>query len=216
MDVDFAQLRIDRDVDGQPIGADRLDLPFLSSVAQDAQRGDEVFVFGYPGIGEGYLTFTEGTVTTSRDGTMNDRRIPVWYQTDAQIAPGNSGGLAVNARGEMLGIPTSVLREDETGGRLGGILAVDAVQAALEQGLETDLSQIVAAGSAPIIEGGSLDLSEPPTFASEELETGFTPDPDTLEMLSGGEVEVGYLGGGVQGVRGRRTGLPLILEREFA
>ena len=199
LDVDFAQLRIDRDVDGQPIGADRLDMPFLSSVAQAAQRGDDVFVFGYPNIGEGYLTFTEGTVTTSRNSTMNDRRIPVWYQTDALISPGNSGGLAVNARGEMLGIPTSVVRENETGGRLGGILAVDAVQAALEQGLETDLSQIVDAGSAPTIEGGTLDFSAPPAYASATLAAGFTPDPYTLDMVSGGEVEVGYLGGACTG-----------------
>ena len=141
MDVDFAVLQIDRDARGQPIAADRIDLPFLSSVAEDAQRGHEIFVFGYPGIGDGYLAFTEGTVTTIRNGTMNDGRVPVWYQTDAQIAPGNSGGLAVNARGEMVGIPTTVRTEGRTGGRLGGILAVNAVRAALDGGLETDMSR---------------------------------------------------------------------------
>jgi S1-C subfamily serine protease len=198
MDVDFAELQIDRDVEGRLIVADQLDLPFLSAVAPDARRGDAVFVFGYPGIGEGYLAFTEGTLTTIRNGTMNDQRMPVWYQTDAQISPGNSGGLAVNRRGEMVGIPSWVLTE-ETGGRLGGILAVPAVQATLARGLETDPSQISAGTLSPVIEGGRLDFGEEPSFASESLEAGFTPDPYTLEMVSGGEVEVSYLGGDCTG-----------------
>lgn len=194
MDVDFALLQIDRDAQGQPIAADRIDLPFLSSVAEDAQRGHEIFVFGYPGIGDGYLAFTEGTVTTIRNGTMNEGRLPVWYQTDAQIAPGNSGGLAVNANGEMVGIPTMVRTEERTGGRLGGILPVNAVRAALDGGLETDMSRIAAATMSPVIEGGTLDFDREPTFGSAALSAGFAPDPHTLQMVSGGEVEASYLG----------------------
>ena len=192
MDVDFALLQIDRDERGQPIAADQINLPFLSSVAEDARRGDGIFVFGYPGIGDGYLAFTEGTVTTIRNGTMNDRWLPVWYQTDAQIAPGNSGGLAVNARGEMVGIPTTVRTEERTGGRLGEILAVNAVRAALEGGLETDMSLIATA--APVIEGRTLDFGEAPTFGSAAFSAGFTPDPHMIEMVSGGAVAAGYLG----------------------
>ncbi|MFV1988524.1 MAG: S1C family serine protease, partial [Gemmatimonadota bacterium] len=199
MDVDFALLQIDRDDTGRSIAADQIELPFLSSMAGNARRGDGIFVFGYPGIGEGFLAFTEGTLTTVRNGTMNDRRMPVWYQTDAQIAPGNSGGLAVNARGEMVGIPTAVRTEERTGGRLGGILAVNAVRAALDGGLETDVSRIAAATTAPVIEGGTLDFGQPPTFGSAVLSAAFTPDPHTLEMVSGGEVAVGYLGGACTG-----------------
>ena len=195
MDVDFALLQIDRDDREQSIAADRIDVSFLASVADEAHRGDGIFVFGYPGIGDGYLAFTEGTVTTIRNGTMNDRRLPVWYQTDAQLAPGNSGGLAVNASGEIVGIPTMVRTEEQTGGRLGGILSINAVRAALDGGLETDLSQIAAATIAPVIEGGTLDLDEVPTFGSEVLSAGFTRDPYSLEMVSGGEVAAGYLGG---------------------
>ena len=100
MHVDFAALQIDRDDRGQPIAAGEIDLPFLSSAAEDVQRGDGIFVFGYPDIGDGYFAFTEGTITTIRNGTIHDRRLPVWYMTDAEMAPGNSGGLAVNARGD--------------------------------------------------------------------------------------------------------------------
>ena len=195
MDVDFAQLQIDRDEHGRRIAASDITLPFLSSVTTDAQRGDRVFVFGYPGIGDGYLALTQGTVSTIRNGTVNSRRLPVWYQTDAQIAPGNSGGLAVNAEGEMVGIPTTVRTERRTGGRLGGILAISAVRAAMDDGLETDLSQATDATTAPVIEDGALDYNEAPTYGSVVLSAGFEPDPYALEMISGGEVAANYLGG---------------------
>jgi serine protease Do len=198
MDVDFAILQIDRWLSGEPVPAD-LSLPFLPRQNTEANRGDSIFVFGYPGIGDGYLTFTEGTVTTIRNGIIDEARIPVWFQTDAQISPGNSGGLVVNERGEMIGIPTAVISEERTGGRLGGILPVNAVQAAVAQGLEQDLARIASATSAPVIEGGQLDFTQDPTFGLEALSAGFSPDPYRLEMVSGGEVAVEYLGAGCAG-----------------
>ena len=190
-EVDFAVLQIDRDDRGEKIAADRIDLPFLSSTADEARRGDGIFVFGYPDLGEGYLTYTEGTVTTIRNGAVSDRRVPVWFQTDAQVAPGNSGGLAVNARGEMVGIPTQVRTEEQTGGRLGGILALNAVNAALNNGLETDVSRMP---NAPAFGGNALNVDEPPLYGSATLASGFEPDPHTLAVEAGGEVATGYLG----------------------
>ncbi|MEN1729186.1 MAG: serine protease [Pseudomonadota bacterium] len=199
MDLDFAVIQIDRSADGEALDAGELSLPFLPNQDQLASRGDSIFVFGYPGISEGYLAFTEGTVTTIRNGTMNDERVPVWFQTDAQISPGNSGGLVVNEDGEMVGIPTSVISEGETGGRLGGILPVTAVRAAVAQGLEDDVSQMGLATSAPVLEGGRLDYAQDPAFGAAELNAGFSPDPFGAEMVSGGEVAVGYLGGECRG-----------------
>jgi hypothetical protein len=193
MDVDFAILKIDRLLDGSPVAAD-LALPFLPTRNTEANRGDAIFVFGYPGISDGYLTFTEGTITTVRNGMMADTRIPVWFQTDAQISPGNSGGLVVNEDGEMIGLPTSVISEDRTGGRLGGILPVSAVDVAIAQGLEDDLARIASATDGPVIEGGRLDFNEEPGFGMAELGAGFTPDPYRVEMVSGGQVAVDYLG----------------------
>jgi S1-C subfamily serine protease len=198
-DVDFAILQIDRDAGGSPIDAAGLSLPFLTPSDPDVQRGDRIFVFGYPGIGEGYLAFTDGTVTTIRNGTMNDERMPVWYQTDAEISPGNSGGLVVNASSEIVGIPTQVLMEEGTGGRLGGILPINAAEAAMTSGLESDMAGIEDGTTSPVLTDGRLDVSEAPTFGTVSLAAGFTPDPHTVEMLSGGEVEANYLGGGCTG-----------------
>lgn len=194
-DVDFAVLQVDRAADGTTLDSAALALPYLTVGSPDVQRGDRIFVFGYPGIGEGYLAFTEGAVTTIRNGTLEDRRGPVWIQTDAQISPGNSGGVAVNARGEVVGIPTAVRTEDWTGGRLGGLLAIGAVSAALNAGLASDPAGIGRGTTSPVLAGGRLDWREDPYFGSVSLDPGFTPDPHTIEMVSGGEVDVGYLGG---------------------
>jgi len=199
MDVDLALLQIDRDSEGQSIETNTLNLPHLARFASDVRRGDQVYVLGYPGIGEGYLAFTQGTITTIRNGEMNDARMPVWYQTDAQIAPGNSGGLAVNASGEMVGIPTSVLSEDRTGGRFGGLLTYNAVAAAIGGGLATDRTQMDAATDAPVIAGGRLDFTQDPAFGVESLSAGFNPDPHTIDLVSGGEVAASYLGAGCTG-----------------
>jgi hypothetical protein len=197
-DIDFATLQIDRDASGRALSSPIRDLPFLAAAADNTQRGDRIFVFGYPAIGDGYQALTEGTVTTIRNGTVNESRLPVWYQTDAQISPGNSGGLAVNAAGQIVGLPTAVRTEDQTGGRLGGILAYQAVRAALAGGLRSDFSR-VSGTTAPVVRDGRLDYNQSPYFGSGSLAAGFTSDPYTVEMTSGGEVDVRYLGSGCTG-----------------
>jgi S1-C subfamily serine protease len=194
-DIDFALLQIDRDVDGLPLGEITPDLPFVTPGSPDVQRGDPVFIFGYPDIGDGYLVYTEGTITTIRNGTLNGARLPVWYQTDAQMSPGNSGGLAVNSSGELVGIPTAVRREEYTGGRLGGILPLTAIQAALQAGIE---ETTVAPRSQEVNipqTATELDYRLTPAFGDVTLAAGFMPDPYTLRMTSGGTVDTTYLGG---------------------
>jgi hypothetical protein len=74
--------------------------------------GDNIRVLGYPEIGGETITFTNGSVSgfTAQAG-IGDRAL---IKTDATIAGGNSGGAAVNADGELIGIPTKA-RASESG-----------------------------------------------------------------------------------------------------
>jgi S1-C subfamily serine protease len=104
-DLDLAVLRIDGDEREHPLSSP-LTLPVLPLGDSDAVNlGDPVHVFGFPAIGSGSLTYTAGVVSSflyedGIDGTA-------WINTDAVTSGGNSGGAAVNAAGELIGIPTS-------------------------------------------------------------------------------------------------------------
>ncbi len=137
-EVDFAILQIDRDARKRAVDPDTLDLPFILQAEQPVVRGEPIYVFGYPELGNGFLVFTQGQITTVQNGNIGGQRLPIWYQTNAEFSPGNSGGLAVNQSGEFIGIPTAVQTEDETLGRLGGLLPLSAAQAVSAAGFGSD------------------------------------------------------------------------------
>jgi S1-C subfamily serine protease len=66
-----------------------------------AQVGEEIFVIGFPNIGGSSITISKGIVSgfTKASGVS-------WIKTDASISGGNSGGAAVNEKGELVGVPT--------------------------------------------------------------------------------------------------------------
>lgn len=74
--------------------------------------GDPLGVWGYPEIGGETITLTNGTVSgfTAQAG-IGERAL---IKTDAAIAGGNSGGAAVDAAGNLVGIPTKA-RASENG-----------------------------------------------------------------------------------------------------
>jgi serine protease Do len=111
--LDAAVIRIDRDLDGQPISRASLNLPTAPIGNSDALRvGDPLTVIGFPGIGGNTISLSSGRVS----GFLGDDRIGprAWIKTDAVISGGNSGGLAANEPGELVGIPTRA-REDVGG-----------------------------------------------------------------------------------------------------
>jgi S1-C subfamily serine protease len=168
--MDFAILQIDRNANGGVVIPTSLDLPFLTPESNEVVRGEHIYVFGYPGIGNGYLVLTEGAITTAQNGTIGGERMVVWYQTDAEIAPGNSGGLAVTGTGELVGIPTAVDSEDRTAGRLGGLLPFRAVMALAESG-----EDIVAAPTPGTTSQGSGTASTEITNIEHNIEQNGEP-----------------------------------------
>jgi S1-C subfamily serine protease len=82
--------------------------------------GDKISVYGYPQIGGGRnLIISEGIVS----GFDREKG---WIFTSAKMSHGNSGGLAVDANGCMIGVPARVSRDELES--MGMVLSAEKVQ----------------------------------------------------------------------------------------
>ncbi|HSJ52897.1 MAG TPA: trypsin-like peptidase domain-containing protein [Anaerolineae bacterium] len=107
--LDLAVIRITHNLDGSPVNPASLNLPYLErGDSNELEIGDELNIFGYPGICGETLTFTRGVVSGfTLDASITGR---AWIKTDTTIAGGNSGGTAVNQDGLLVGVPTEAGR----------------------------------------------------------------------------------------------------------
>lgn len=98
-----------------PIDPSSLNLPYVQLGNSDSVHvGDTINIFGFPAIGGNTITFTKGIVSGfSSEDQLGDR---AWIKTDATISGGNSGGLAADANGHIIGVPTiaAASRDTET------------------------------------------------------------------------------------------------------
>lgn len=152
--------------------------------------GDSIRILGYPTTGGDTITLTDGLVSgfSSQSG-IGDRAL---IKTNASISAGNSGGMAVDAQGRVIGIPTraratesgpaidcrqvdtnndGTVDDEDTcvpvGGFLNGIRPINLATALMSQ---TDLSKPVA-----VIEGEESPLSpliDEPRFSIGTDEAG--------------------------------------------
>jgi S1-C subfamily serine protease len=100
--LDLSIIQIASDMDGNPVTRE---FPFIRLGDSDQiEIGEKLRILGFPGIGGDTITFTEGAVS----GFTQERGIEgrAWIKTDATIAGGNSGGMAVNVDGALIGVPT--------------------------------------------------------------------------------------------------------------
>lgn len=202
-EYDFAVYTMTSDLQGNSISADQLrdgtfgiqipEIPVQNTNNKDSdvRRGDSVGIFGYPGIGDDELVYTTGIISSVQYGEYKGQRLPMWYRTNAEMSPGNSGGMALGANGEFIGIPTSVTTENLTGGRLGSLLAAPFVLAILEDedglvaswtGVNSDLADV------------ELDFLQEPGYGSVTVTPDELREPYFSELISGGSVDVAYLG----------------------
>jgi S1-C subfamily serine protease len=99
---DLALLRVVADGEGQA-------LPLSSSFpaveigdSRAVNLLDDIFIIGYPEKGGSSVTVNTGVI----EGKDN---LNHWIKTNARLIHGNSGGAAVNTRGQLVGIPTKVV-----------------------------------------------------------------------------------------------------------
>lgn len=119
-EVDLALLRIDgKDLPAARIGDSR-----------KLRIGDIVLAMGHPWGQRNAASF--GIVSYLGNAQTRGRRgvIPV-IQTDARLAPGNSGGPLLNADGEVIGINTMIVGGDQ-GVAIPSAVALDFVSQVVE------------------------------------------------------------------------------------
>lgn len=105
--LDIAVIKISTDLDGNALDPSSLNLPNVPLGDSDKlMLGDDLTILGYPGIGGTTITLTSGEVSGfTSEGDYGAR---AFIKTSATIAGGNSGGLAANDVGEIIGIPTQL------------------------------------------------------------------------------------------------------------
>src|SRR5690606_25667254 len=69
-EIDFAILQIDRDANGRSLDAESLNLPHLEFNTEDVSYGEQIYILGFPDIGDGYLVLTQGNITTIENGQI--------------------------------------------------------------------------------------------------------------------------------------------------
>ncbi|MDP3799989.1 MAG: trypsin-like peptidase domain-containing protein, partial [bacterium] len=94
-----------------------------------AQRGDEVFTFGYPFGIKGDVSFKEGTISRK----LVDSGLS-YIETSAEIHPGNSGGPLVDKLGKVVGINTLAV-----GKSINGIILGESIKFAISINVAKDL-----------------------------------------------------------------------------
>ena len=127
--LDIAVIQIDRTADGAPVTPGSLNLPFVEVGDSDAVHiGDQVTIIGFPSIGGDTITVARGDVS----GFVGDERIGdrSWIKTSAIVYHGNSGGLAANDAGQLVGIPTRI-PDFAKGNDVGGFSLVRPAKLAL-------------------------------------------------------------------------------------
>jgi serine/threonine-protein kinase len=105
--LDIAVIRIFKDMDNNPVDYTKVNLPYVPLGDSDALKlGDPVTIIGYPGIGGQTITLTRGDISGFTAETGRGER--AFIKTSATIAGGNSGGLAADQNGYLIGIPTQL------------------------------------------------------------------------------------------------------------
>ncbi len=128
LQIDFdLDLAIVKPISTQSLGKlpESINLPIVPRRDSKVEIGDDIFAIGFPGVGGDTVTVTRGIVSGfgSFEGTAGN-----WIKTDIAIGPGNSGGMVINERGEIVGVPTIVVTERTTGARIGLVRPVNFAQ----------------------------------------------------------------------------------------
>eukprot|EP00741_Cyanophora_paradoxa_P020199 tig00000219_g19498.t1 len=106
-DLDLALLHVVANYHDQQARSFDIDLePVPLGDSRDLSIGDTLWIVGFPGLGGGTVTLTQGIVS----GFLDEGQ---WIKTDAEINPGNSGGGAFRD-GRLVAVASAAASERST------------------------------------------------------------------------------------------------------
>jgi len=152
-----------------------------------ADLGDPVHVLGYPDIGGALINLSSGIISGFDDRNQDGQLDSI--KTTAEMAPGVSGGLAMNDLGEQLGIPTW--------GRTEGAAKIDRMM--MVNIAKTYIDQALTGQGAPV----TSPQAQPPSGKGVVLR-GKIIDADTKRPIS--NAAYGALNAGVTAAQWERSG----------
>jgi serine protease Do len=120
----------DPDVDLALLSINATDLTPLKPASVSPRVGEMVFAFGHPWGQRN--TVTRGIISALVSAqNRRGEKLPI-VRSDASLAPGNSGGPLVNAKGEVIGINAMIVGGDQSVS-IAASVAVDFVRKATAQ-----------------------------------------------------------------------------------
>jgi len=131
--------RVVRWVDAAVLKIEATNLPTIPLGDSDTLRqGQELLVLGYPGgVGTEEVSVTRGIVGAVRSG---------WFQTDATMMPGNSGGPVIDRQGKVVGLVAFGTGQFF---KIGGVVAINEVRPLAASALTPDgprMRQVAVSG----------------------------------------------------------------------
>lgn len=139
---DIAVLRLTTPIDEEPLPLGAEDM---------AKMGDEVFALGYPtnDISNTITSFADDVSATkgiiSKMSVWND---VLYYQIDAALNQGNSGGPLLHENGYVVGIAT--MKMNDTEGINGAIRIEEALDALATVGVSVKMATLTTATESPV------------------------------------------------------------------
>lgn len=128
--LDLAIIQLLAMADGSPLPGNLGLNPIPIGSSQSVQIGDTIIIIGFPGLGGSSLTVTRGIHSGISRFTDDPGS---FIKTDTEINRGNSGGTAINAAGELIGVPTAGRFDREAPGKIGLVRPIDEAKPLIEK-----------------------------------------------------------------------------------
>ncbi|MBX7106981.1 MAG: trypsin-like peptidase domain-containing protein, partial [Gemmataceae bacterium] len=128
--LDLAIIQLLALADGSPLPSNLGLTPIPLGSSKSVNIGDTIIIIGFPGLGGSSLTVTRGIHSGISRFTDDPGS---FIKTDTEINRGNSGGTAINAAGELIGIPTAGRFDREAPGKIGLVRPIDEARPLIDK-----------------------------------------------------------------------------------